>query len=61
MATKTYSVGLYMVTYHAYKYIARWLPKLQENLTEEQLACVAALLNALQECLPLIKPSAPTD
>jgi len=61
MAGKTYLIGLYLAELSLYRYITRW----QNNIiaagaSEEVIACVAALLVALEDCLPLIKPAPPT-
>jgi hypothetical protein len=61
MAGKTYAVGLYLAVYSLYRYIARWQPKLEASLDASTYACVLALLAAVNECLPLIKPPSPTD
>jgi len=59
MAQKTYLVGLWLVLSAAYRYSSRWQPKLQASMTEQQFACLTAVITALGECLPLIAPGPP--
>jgi hypothetical protein len=60
VAQRTYLVGLYIVFNTAYRYISRYQNQLEGSATEEQFACIQAVLTALEACLPLIKPSPPT-
>lgn len=59
-APRTYKIGLYLTMHTLYKYMTRWQPKIEANLTSEQLACFNAVLSAISECLPLILPPPPT-
>jgi len=59
MAQRTYLIGLYLVLNASYRYISRWLPKLEASMTSEQFTCLIAVLDALQACLPLILPAPP--
>ena len=59
MAQRTYIVGLYLVLSAAYRYMARWQPKLQASMSAQQFACLTAVLTAVEECLPLIAPGTP--
>lgn len=61
MATRTYLYGLWLVFTTAVKYAKRWQVRLQENMTVQQYACLVAVIEALDECLPLIQPNPPVD
>jgi hypothetical protein len=61
MAQRTYMIGLYYSVYAARQYIARWQIKIEQNATTEQYTCILALLEALNECLPLIQPPPPVE
>jgi len=43
------------------RYIQRYDLQLQASLTAPQYACVAAVLNAVIECLRLLPSNAPTE
>jgi len=60
MANRTYLIQFYWLVYYLSKYIGRWLPKMTEHMTTQQALCVNALYTALQECLPLFQPDAPS-
>jgi len=57
---RTYTIGLYFTMHTLYKYMTRWQPRIEANLTSEQLECFHAVLEAISECLPLILPPPPT-
>jgi hypothetical protein len=61
MAQRTYLIGLYFALSFGYRYVSRWLPKIEQNASAEQFTCILAVLNALQECLPLIAPGPPNE
>lgn len=51
MASRVYWKRLEIVATHLQRYIQKHQLQLQRNLTDEQYACVVALLNAVIECL----------
>lgn len=59
MATKVYWKALELNLDIARRYIQRWQPKLEQNLTAEQYACVVATLNAILECLAILPINEP--
>lgn len=61
MAQRTYLIGLYIAEKALYRYITRWQQKLEANTEPEVMTCILAVLTALEECLPLITPAAPTE
>jgi len=61
MSTRTYLYGLWLVFTAAAKYAKRWQTKLQGNMTTQQYQCLVAVINALDECLPLIQPAPPAE
>jgi len=61
MASRVYWIQLSFLTRGLAKYIGRYTTQLQESLTSEQYACVAALLTAAQECLALLPHNNPSN
>ena len=61
MAQRTYLVGLWLTLKAGYKYISRWQTKLEANTDSQTFQCIIAVLNALEECLPLIEPAPPAE
>jgi hypothetical protein len=60
MAQRTYLVGLWLVLKAAYRYISRWQEQLEANTETPTFTCIIAVLEAIEVCLPLIKPAPPT-
>lgn len=61
MAARTYLIGLYLVVKALHSYITRNQVRIQANATTQQWLCIEALLNAVNECLPLIVPAPPIE
>lgn len=65
MTKKVYWKELREELEDTYRYIARWTPKLQNEdisgLTAPQLACIAAVLAAVTECLALLPVDTPVE
>jgi len=59
MAARTYGVALFFIFSKAHRYATRWQTKLEESLSAEAYTCLLAVIAALAECLPLIKPPPP--
>lgn len=59
MASRTYLIGLYLALKATKKYITKWQIPLQAVMTTEQYRCLVAVLDAVNECLPLIVPAPP--
>jgi hypothetical protein len=51
MALRTYEPGLIFAAKTCRHYCTKWLPQLQSNLTEPQLAALNALISCLQALL----------
>lgn len=58
---KTYLPGLYFAMKATQRYATKWQAQLGANMTDQQAECLAALLTALGQCLPLFIPAAPTE
>lgn len=58
MATRTYEVQLIANVNLLYRYISRWLPKLTQHVTPEELECITELLTALTHCQTILQPPA---
>jgi len=61
MAQKTFLIGLWLAEKAVYRYITKHRQRIEENATEQQLACILAVLEAIEECLPLLQPAPPTE
>lgn len=59
MASKVYWITLERVLDSTRRYISRWQPKLQANLTSDQYACVVAVLDAILTCLATLPVNTP--
>lgn len=51
---KTYETGLRLLLKHANKYIGKYQPQLQANLTSEQYTALVAVLEAILALLKLL-------
>lgn len=60
MALRTYLIGLYLAMNTLHRYVTRYQTKLQANMTPTQYTCLVAVLDAINECLPLIVPPDPS-
>jgi hypothetical protein len=58
---KTYLPGLYFAIKATQRYATKWQAQLGANMTTQQATCLAALLTAIGECLPLFIPAPPTE
>jgi len=58
---KTYLPGLYFAIKHTQRYATKWQAQLGASMTTQQAACLAALLEAIAQCLPLFIPPPPTE
>lgn len=61
MANRVYWKQLRLILEHAEKYIERYDSQLQNNLTNEQIACINDVVQAIQSCLVLLPVNTPTD
>jgi hypothetical protein len=59
--SKTYLPGLYFAMKATQKYATKWQAQLGANMTPQQATCLAALLEALAQCLPLFIPAPPIE
>lgn len=59
--SKTYLPGLYFAIKATARYAAKWQAQLGANMTTQQAECLAALIVAINECLPLFIPAPPTE
>lgn len=58
---KTYLPGLYFAMKALQRYATKYQAQLGVNMTEQQTTCLAGLLSALAECLPVFIPPPPTE
>lgn len=61
MTAKTYLPGLYYAILACQRYATKWQAQLGANMTTQQAACLASLLTAIGDCLPLFIPAPPIE